>query len=91
MPIDFTIGNRRVVNPGSVGQPKHGDSNAAFAVLVDGEPELKRVAYRVSDTIAALAASDVDRQAVEVLSEMLRTGEAPRLETGPAFTPSHSI
>lgn len=79
LPLDLTIGNRRVVNPGSVGQPKDGDPRAAFAVLVDGEPRLERVVYPIDETIAALAASDIDRHAVETLSEMLRTGEAPRV------------
>jgi putative phosphoesterase len=88
VPLDFTIGHQRVVNPGSVGQPKHGDARSAFAVLVDGEPQLKRIAYPVDDSIAALEASDVDRRAVGVLSEMLRTGEAPRAETGLALSPS---
>ena len=78
LPLDLTIGNRRVVNPGSVGQPKHGDARAAYAVLVDGEPHLKRIAYVVDETTAAIAASAVERRAGDVLCEMLRTGEAPR-------------
>lgn len=75
-------GNRRLINPGSVGQPKHGDSRAAFAMLIDGEPHLERVDYPVNETTDALAASNVDRNAVDVLSEMLRTGEAPRDDAG---------
>ena len=78
VPLDLTIGNRRVVNPGSVGQPKHGDARAAYAVLENGTLELKLVDYPVEETIAALASSSIDRRAVDVLSEMLRTGRAPR-------------
>ena len=77
LPMDFTIGNKRVVNPGSVGQPKDGDPRAAYGVLVDGSPELKRAEYPVTDTIAALEGSTVDPRAVEVLSRMLLRGEAP--------------
>jgi putative phosphoesterase len=78
VPLDLTLDDRRVVNPGSVGQPKHRDARAAYAVLEDGILELKQIEYPVEDTIAALASSRVDPRAVDVLSEMLRTGRAPR-------------
>jgi putative phosphoesterase len=78
LPLDFTIGRQRLVNPGSVGQPKDGDPRAAFAVVVDGEPQLGRIEYDVEQTVAALKASDVARPAVAVLGEMLRTGQPPR-------------
>jgi putative phosphoesterase len=78
-PIDLVVRGQRLVNPGSVGQPKHGDARAAYAVLVDGQAALKRVAYPVEQTITDLAQSSVDGRAVAVLSEMLRTGEAPQV------------
>lgn len=78
LPLDFTIGHKRVINPGSVGQPKDGDPRAAFATIVGGEPQLCRAEYDVETTVAALEASDVAPPAVAVLSEMLRTGHAPR-------------
>ncbi|WP_281195708.1 metallophosphoesterase [Halorubrum sp. F4] len=62
-----SVDGRLVVNPGSVGQPRDGDPDAAYAVLdVDaGEVDLRRVAY------------DVDRVAEAVEREGLpeRTGE----------------
>jgi putative phosphoesterase len=87
VPFDFQIGQCRVVNPGSVGQPKDGDWRAAFALVVDGEPQLRRMAYPVEDTVAALRASDVDRRAVDALGDMLRTGKPWRSDTQPALVP----
>lgn len=78
LPLDLSIGDKRIVNPGSVGQPKHGDSRAAYALLADGKPELKRCAYPVEETSRRLKASTVDPKAVTVLVEMLQTGQAPR-------------
>ena len=78
LPLDFRIGRQRLINPGSVGQPKDGDPRAAFALVVDGEPQLGRIEYDVEQTVAALESSDVARPAVAVLGEMLRTGQPPR-------------
>jgi putative phosphoesterase len=78
LPLDLRIDQQRVINPGSVGQPKDGDPRASFAMIVDGEPQPFRVAYDVEATVSALEASDVATKAVGVLSEMLRTGKAPR-------------
>jgi len=77
LPLDMTIDGKRLINPGSVGQPKDGDPRAAFAVLVNGIPRLKRVSYDVNKTIQDLAASGTDPQAVDALSELLITGHVP--------------
>lgn len=66
------VDDRLVVNPGSVGQPRDGDPDAAYAVLETSEPavDLHRVSY------------DVDRviEAVERAGLPSRTGE--RLTSG---------
>ena len=50
-----------VVNPGSVGQPRDGDSRAAYAVLdlADLSVELHRVAYDIERVTRALATFDL--------------------------------
>jgi predicted phosphodiesterase len=58
------------VNPGSVGLPFDGDQRAAWALLDDGEVELRRTSYDVDRVIAALAASD--NPARDVISRRLR-------------------
>jgi diadenosine tetraphosphatase ApaH/serine/threonine PP2A family protein phosphatase len=46
-----------VVNPGSVGLPDDGDPRAAWAVLDDGEVELRRTAYPVEEAVRRMEAS----------------------------------
>lgn len=49
-----TIDDRIIVNPGSVGQPRDGNSNAAYAVLDTDESrvELHRVSYDINQVIS---------------------------------------
>lgn len=75
--FDLDLGDKRVVNPGSVGQPKDGDPRAAYAVIEDGEIALRRVRYEVERTVDALERTTVPRAAVEDLSLLLRTGHVP--------------
>jgi predicted phosphodiesterase len=53
------LGPLRVVNPGSVGQPRDGDPRAAFALYDTGEAKLTfhRVKYAVEKTAAAIRAN----------------------------------
>ena len=41
-------------NPGSVGQPRDGDSRAAYAILMDGSIALHRVNYDIDETVNAM-------------------------------------
>lgn len=72
-----------VVNPGSVGQPKHGDAQAAYALWQDGEVTLRRVPYDVEQTIRAYDGLGLDRHTVEVLAEVLRAGGQLPLDQTP--------
>jgi len=76
LPFVRQIGCRLVVNPGSVGQPKHGRVEASYAVWEDGRIELRAAAYDVETTAAKIRAmpqSDVVR---EQLVPVLCTGRA---------------
>jgi len=75
--FELSGGGMRVVNPGSVGQPKDGDPRAAYAVLDNGTLTLKRVGYDIERTVAALERSGVDAEAVQDLTQLLRTGRNP--------------
>ena len=54
LPALFEAGGTRDLNPGSVGLQRDQDPRAACAVIEDGEPALKRVAYDVDKTLRAL-------------------------------------
>ncbi len=73
-PLQTRVRKTLVVNPGSVGQPKHGDARAAYALWQDGKVTLRRVAYDVEETIRAYNGLGLDSQTVEALAEILRTG-----------------
>lgn len=79
---------RRVVNPGSVGQPKDGDPRAAYVVIEpDGSIRCERRTYDVERTVAALRGTGVPDAAVGMLATLLRTGSVPR--DGASEAPSH--
>jgi predicted phosphodiesterase len=73
-PLQTRVRKTLVVNPGSVGQPKHGDPQAAYALWEDGRVTLRRAAYDVERTLRAYDGLGLDRHTVEVLAEILRTG-----------------
>src|ERR1051326_5068075 len=46
-PYVLEVDGKIVMNPGSVGQPRDGDPRASYAIIDNGKPEIKRVAYPV--------------------------------------------
>lgn len=50
-------GGKTYCNPGSVGQPRDGDSRAAFAVIDGGRVNLVRAAYDIDEIAGAMRAS----------------------------------
>jgi putative phosphoesterase len=70
----LTVGDRLVINPGSVGQPRDGDPRACYAVIEDFKVELKRVEYPIEETVAALNATSLPEEARDLLIEVLRKG-----------------
>lgn len=69
-----------VVNPGSVGQPKHGDPQAAYALWENGSVTLCRAHYDVEKTIRAFAGLALDPKVLHRLRQILLTGgDAPPL------------
>jgi predicted phosphodiesterase len=75
--FQLSAGQRWVINPGSVGQPKDGDPRAAYLLLDGGAIRPGRAGYDVERTVAALARSPVDSAAVAFLTALLRTGRTP--------------
>lgn len=65
---------RKIVNPGSVGQPRDGDPRASYAVLEDGRLELKRVSYDLESVVRKVRELRLESWAEEQLIRILRTG-----------------
>lgn len=78
VPFILDIGAQRVVNPGSVGQPKHGRCEACYAVWEDGDIALRSVSYDVEATVAKLLALPIDKSIANQLAAVLRDGAPPR-------------
>jgi putative phosphoesterase len=76
LPFHFQFGEMRVLNPGSLGQPKDGDPRAAYGVIEDGVPRLERKTYPINRTVEALEAAGLDPAALSALSALLRTARA---------------
>jgi putative phosphoesterase len=77
-PFILDIGNKLVINPGSVGQPRDGDPRASYAVLENGKIELKRIEYPIEATVTTIQGSLLPDEAKEQLVEVFRTGTNKR-------------
>lgn len=76
LPMLRTIGTTTIVNPGSIGQPRHGNPRASYAIWDDGEIEFHHGFYDVSQTIALLKQSPLPGNVITQLTHVLRTGGA---------------
>lgn len=77
LPFVRELEHLTVMNPGSVGQPKHGDPRAAYAIWEDGVITLRRTVYPVEETMQELQASDLNLEVLVELINILRTGGDP--------------
>jgi diadenosine tetraphosphatase ApaH/serine/threonine PP2A family protein phosphatase len=68
------VGDKLVINPGSVGQPRDGDPRASCAVIEEFKVDLKRFEYPVEDTVATIQGSSLPDNAKDLLAEVFRTG-----------------
>ena len=79
------VGATTVVNPGSVGLPRDGDPRAAYAIITDDGPLLRRVEYPIEETVRSIEGADIDDQAKQMLADVLRNGRLGRKNgNGPA-------
>ena len=70
----FAVGNSTLVNPGSVGLPRDGDPRARYAIIEDGEVQLKQVEYDIDATVAGVARMGIDPKAAAQLADVYRSG-----------------
>jgi len=79
IPFQRFLKNRRIANPGSVGQPKHGRAEARFAIWDDGDITLGAVPYDVGATVEKLRHLPLSPEVFDDLVFVLRNGTAPPL------------
>lgn len=73
-PFVRQIGDRLVVNPGSLGQPKTGKSDACYAIWEDGLFYLKSFPYAVDETVGHLKTLGFSPEVEKDLITVLNTG-----------------
>lgn len=74
-PFMLRIGERLIVNPGSIGQTKTGRPEACYAVWEDGSFQLKSYRYPVARTIAKLRALSLPTDVEQDLITVLESGQ----------------
>lgn len=68
------IGKQWIVNPGSLGQPRHGLPSATYAVWQDGDLKIQHIDYNPQAAIQRLALLPLDPEYIERLSQTLACG-----------------
>jgi len=72
-PFIRKIGNKTVVNPGSIGQPRRGKPRPSYAVWEDGVLELRSYDYPIEMTVAKLQKlghpPEVETELIRILRE----------------------
>lgn len=76
MPFIRKIGEKTIVNPGSLGQPKTGRPDACYAVWEDGKISLKEYRYPLNDTIREIRRMPIAPDDQDALIAVLETGAA---------------
>lgn len=84
LPFQLFLAERRIVNPGSVGQPKHGRPEACYAIWQDGEISLASVPYDFEPTVAKLGRLSLTAAVLDDLAFVLRNGSVPPAAAGEA-------
>ena len=77
LPLAISVDRLRILNPGSVGQPKHGRPEARYAVWEDGELSLRARPYDVQKTAGKLLSLPVPVGIRGQLAAVLRSGLPP--------------
>jgi predicted phosphodiesterase len=76
-PFVRAFGERLLINVGSVGQPRDGLPEASYAVIEDGEVELKRIPYNIEATVEKVMAMPLEEDYCQQLAYILRHAAEP--------------
>lgn len=76
MQFTLKVGNMTVVNPGAVGLSRDGDPKVRYAILDNGQVELKCCDYPIEKTVAAVMDdSTLNERAKKMLVDVYRNGK----------------
>jgi len=77
LPFTMNLEELRIVNPGSVGQPKHGAPRACYALWEDGRLSLQSCRYPVEETVRKVFSLPVPMKIRSQLAAVLLSGSPP--------------
>ncbi len=77
LPYVLEVGEKLVINPGSLGQPRDGDPRGSYAIIEDYKVELRRLEYPVEETVRVIEESGLPDDVRETLIDVFRTGQVP--------------
>jgi putative phosphoesterase len=81
-PYILEVGDKLVINPGSVGQPRDGDPRASYAIIEKNRVELKRIEYPVEETVNTVLQSGLSDLEKALLVEVFRSGGLSKPDSG---------
>jgi putative phosphoesterase len=73
-PYVLEVGDKLVINPGSIGQARDGDPRASYAMIEDNRVDLRRIEYPIEDALSVISSSNLPDAAKDQLAEVLKTG-----------------
>jgi predicted phosphodiesterase len=74
LPFTMNLGKLRIVNPGSVGQPKHGAPKACYAVWENGRLSLRSCHYPVEETVKKIFSLPIPLEIRNQIAAVLLSG-----------------
>jgi predicted phosphodiesterase len=74
IPVEVVLGSKLVVNPGSVGQPRDGDSRASYAILEVHDGRLSHTIRRVRYDVDSAARKILESHLPGILADRLHFG-----------------
>jgi putative phosphoesterase len=77
-PFIREVDHKLFVNVGSVGQPRDGIPEASYAVIEDGEVELRRTEYDIEAAVGKTSALPLKEAVIDQLVYILRKAKTPR-------------
>ncbi|MBE0429254.1 MAG: metallophosphoesterase family protein [Thermoleophilia bacterium] len=77
LPFIKRFDSKLLVNVGSVGQPRDGIPKACYAIIDNGDVQIRRVEYDVEAVVARTMALPVDERVLKQLAYLLEKAKAP--------------
>ncbi len=70
----LNAGRSTIINPGSVGLPRDGEPKCKYAIVENGEVQLKQIDYPIEETVKEVRASNFPEKAKQMLTQVYRAG-----------------